>query len=107
MACTTVACINMCLMSDTTPPLMEGMTTIDCGFCVGYTQFQCLDSMGCHTEVAAFNCCVEAMCATAADVNACASSMCSSQLMALQTCAGSAPPCGMPAGAAYAGCYAM
>src|SRR5687767_12679344 len=32
MACTTVACINMCLMSDTTPPVMAGMTTIDCGF---------------------------------------------------------------------------
>jgi len=87
--CTDGACLQGCMDADTTEPVMVSGTTIDCGVCVNYQLFYCLDSMGCHDQVAALNCCVEDNCGSAADVNACAQSMCSTEFGNLNTCAGS------------------
>jgi len=47
-----------CLDADTTPVYM-GMAGADCGACYNNQLVFCADSMGCHPEWAAFNCCVE------------------------------------------------
>lgn len=86
--CADIDCQNMCLDADTTPPETMSGQMIDCNICFNYQVNVCID-MNCPTEFAAFRCCLEDNACTDASCPAC-----SSQLSAVQSCAG-----GLPAGA--------
>jgi hypothetical protein len=103
-ACMDTACLQGCIDADTTPAIMDGGgNSIDCGFCIGYVQFQCLDSMGCHAEVGDYFCCLEDhMCMT----QACVTMNCSGETMGLNSCAMGATACiGLPTSGPYAICF--
>lgn len=97
-------CINTCIDADTTTPVMtmSGLT-IDCGFCIAYNQFYCLDSMGCHAQVAAYNCCIED---NGCMDQACVNTNCAPQISALNSCfMSTAPGCADITAGPYAVCY--
>lgn len=76
---TNATCFDSCLDSDTTPT--NATSGLDCSGCVNYSTNQCIDSGGCHSELAAWFCCMEDMCGGVS----CAA--CNSLLSAAQTCA--------------------
>ena len=102
-ACTDGACVNSCVMADTTPALdAGGGFMINCGACLGLQQFYCLDSRGSHAQVAAYLCCAEDR---GCMDPSCAMSMCNAEYMAL----GSSPAASMcltvPTMGDYAVCF--
>ena len=102
MGCMDSMCANSCISGDTTMAVDVMGQMVDCGFCIGYTQFFCLDSSGCHSQVAALNCCIEARGCT---TDACAMSMCGTEYSALVSCAMGQPQCLNPSSAAFDICY--
>lgn len=99
--CMDIMCVQACIDADTTPPVMDGMLTLDCDFCIAYSQFYCLDSMGCHDQVSGYFCCAED---SGCMDQMCLQSMCSSQVSALQGCAMTSG-CGLQTGGSYAICF--
>ena len=97
-------CVNNCIAADTEPALVDPedpTAQLDCGLCVAFSQFYCLDRMGCHDEVAAFFCCL-----SDCPDQACVDRECTDEGDALDTCAGTAPPCiGTPTVGDYAVCF--
>lgn len=76
-------CVNACLASDTTPPVVVTGRTLDCSSCISRQEYACADANGCHAVIAAFSCCIaDHHCTT----QECADANCSSQNRALSAC---------------------
>ena len=88
--CTDSTCLDTCIARDTYPTetltTPDGPATLDCDLCLGYSLFYCVDSMGCHSQTAAYSCCMERNCPPGSS-STCATTYCNSELTALQTCA--------------------
>jgi len=84
------ACFDGCLDRDTTPA--NPTSGFTCNQCINYTFNQCVDSGGCHSEFAAWACCIEDRCGD----TVCAA--CDSLRTTLATCAESVTCTGVAIG---------
>ncbi len=92
-----------CLAADNAAPYVSGTTTLDCGWCLGYTQSSCGSNNGCGDEFGDYFCCIEDNGCTDAT---CASTKCGTEASAVNTCFGSVSgTCGDFNNAVYDPCF--
>ena len=98
-------CRGECFMADTRAPLVRADSIVACGDCVNTQVLSCIDTNGCHAEVAAFLCCIVDNCVSGGPT--CIDDMCSTYAQAMFVCGAAAAPECFDLTAGMAGqCYA-
>jgi hypothetical protein len=86
---TDVGCEQRCMQADTTPK--DPRYGLDCQSCIGYQQYVCSDSNGCHDVNAELLCCQQDKCAGGYDPS-CVTKNCGGEAYAFSYCLGAVTP---------------
>jgi hypothetical protein len=80
-----VGCEGRCIQADTTPAADYYRYKITCNTCIYLQRYACADKEGCHSTVAALECCRKSKCADSSD-EGCVSTRCATEVYAYGYC---------------------